>query len=77
MGIKMSMVLKRVMYESERNAPSKAKAQDMPMKLVTFVEEPATPMCMVFLRYTTRFNVVEVNPTNNITAKTANTRPNV
>jgi len=46
-GPNISMVLNLVMYESDRNAPSRAKAHVTPMKFVVMVEDFATPVCMV------------------------------
>jgi hypothetical protein len=56
-GPKSSMVLERVMYESERKAPNKANPDVAPMKLVTVVAELETPICMVPWRYVTKFSM--------------------
>ena len=46
-GPNISMVLNLLMYESDRNAPNRAKAHVTPMKFVVMVEDFATPVCMV------------------------------
>ena len=70
-GPKMRIVLKRVMYESERNPPSNANAQDMPMKLVTLVEAVPTPICITFCRYVTTLIIVDTNDMFNATTRAA------
>lgn len=46
-GPKISIVLERVMYESERKAPIKANPAVAPRTLVTVVAELETPICIV------------------------------
>lgn len=49
-GPNRSMVLNLVKYESDRNAPKRAKAHVTPTKFVVMVEDLATPVCMVSCR---------------------------
>lgn len=53
----MKMVVSLEIYESDRKAPKRANAQVAPIKLVTMVEELATPVCMVPCKYVTSVNM--------------------